>query len=282
MNTRHTVARARALARLEVQRVAETRRSFANWPLVLGQVGLQQVGRGTDAITFRTRTGLRVECPNRPGARVPVYEVFAEDWYQLPWFLDQLTDRPITVIDVGAHIGTFALHLAQVHPQATIHCFEPSPTTANFLRRNVELNGFADRIAVVESALSSERGEAQLSDNRSGSGHNRLVRLGGAKPGGHATTVTTVTFDEAVRSSVSLVDVVKIDCEGAEYDFVLGSSASSWTSVERVVLEYHQVEGRTWDELRDWFAAVGLHVVKHSSVVAGVGAAWLSRQPLPA
>ncbi len=263
----------------DVKRVAQSPVAFANWPRVLTDMARERFGGGPETLSFATRTGLRIDCPNQPGARVPIYEIFAEDCYRFEWFLGSLRERPIQVFDIGAHVGTFACRLAQVHPSATIHAYEPSPTTAKFLRKNVEQNGFADRIEVFETALAAATGFADLDDNGGGSGLNGLVSAGHGSTA-TSTRVQTVAFDEAVAGVGRPIDVVKMDCEGGEYDLVYGSSPQSWDSVQRVVLEYHAVPGQSWPELRSWFAERGLTVQAHAPANDRLGSAWLSREPL--
>ena len=50
--------------------------------------------------------------------------------------------------------------------------------------------------------------------------------------------------------------------------------------MQRVVLEYHDIPGESWADLRAWFAAVGLHLVAQKSERADLGLAWLSRAPV--
>jgi FkbM family methyltransferase len=264
----------------DVKRVAQSPAAFSNWPRVLSDMARERFGGGPETLSFATRTGLTIDCPNRPGARVPIYEIFAEDCYRFDWFLGALRDRPIHVLDIGGHIGTFACRLAQLHPSARIDSYEPSPTTAAFLRRNVERNGFADRISVVEAAIASTTGYAELDDNGAGSGLNGLVSAGHGSTA-TSTKVRTVAFDEVIAGIGAPVDVVKMDCEGGEYDLVYGSSPQNWESVQRVVLEYHSVPGQSWEELRSWFAERGLTVQAHVASGVGLGSAWLSREPLP-
>ncbi|PZS29897.1 MAG: hypothetical protein DLM58_14730 [Pseudonocardiales bacterium] len=261
------------------RRITQTPRTFSNWLPVLVDMARERVGRGSPTLTFSTRSGLRIDCPNRPGARVPIYEIFAEDCYRLDWFLGPLRQRPVQVIDIGGHVGTFSCRLAQLHPGASIMAFEPSPTSAQFLRRNVEQNGFGERVTVFEQALAATSGFAVFDDNGAGSGLNGLVSAGHASGAGTATKVETVAFDDAVATAPAPVTVVKIDCEGGEYDLVLGSSPTSWSTVQRVVIEYHPVDGHTWLELRDWFERCGLHVSAEKSS-NGYGCVWLSRETL--
>ena len=66
------------------------------------------------------------------------------------------------VIDGGAHIGFFTL-LASccVGPTGRVMAFEPSSTTAEILRANVQLNGRTN-ITIVEAALSDASGTGVL------------------------------------------------------------------------------------------------------------------------
>lgn len=272
------IERRRTLAH-GVKRVAQSPKAFANWPKVLADMALGSVGRGPQELSFATRAGLRIDCPNVPGARVPVYEIFAEDCYHLNWFLGDLRERPIRVIDIGGHVGTFSCRLAQVHPGASIEVFEPSPTTARFLRRNVQQNGFDGRITVYEKALAATNGFAELDDNGGGSGLNGLVSAGHGSVA-TATRVETVAFDDVVAGVDAPVDFLKIDCEGGEYDLIYNSTPANWASVQRVVIEYHEVPGQTWPRLRSWFEDQGLKVVHHQPSSEFLGSAWLSREPL--
>jgi FkbM family methyltransferase len=264
-------------ARYHARRLVQTPRTFANWPRLLAGMARQPFGKGPRELTFRTRDGVTITCPNEPGARVPVYEIFAEDCYQLAPFLGPLMNRPVQVIDVGGHIGTFSCRLTKLHPRASIMAYEPSAVTADYLRRNIAQNQVADRVQVFESALAATTGTAVFSDNGAGSGLNSLRSGHGSE--GVETEVPTVSFDEAVASAPAPIDVVKIDCEGGEYDLVLGSSADSWSSVQRVVVEFHPVPGHGWTELRERFEAVGLRV-QQESTLAGYGCVWLSREPV--
>lgn len=274
-----------ALVRYELRRVAQTRRAFANWPSLLrGMVG-DKLGRGPAELEFRTRRGVRINCPNVPGARLPLYEQYADDCYRLAELLAPLHDRPLQVFDIGAHIGSFATNVATRHPQARIECFEPSPQSAAYLRRNVEQNGLAGRVAVHQVALAAEEGSALLDDNDGGSVHNGLVRGEGRLVVGsdalaqrHTVEVPTTTFDKAVAAAPAHPQLVKMDCEGGEYALVYASDPQSWADVQAMVIEYHPVAGESWEELRDWLTGVGLRVVRHEAHHPGLGTAWLTRR----
>ena len=273
-------------ARYELRRVAQTPRTFVNWPTLLGQMLGERVGHGPERLEFVTRRGARLSCPNVPGARLPLYEQWADDSYQVAELLAPLQGRPIQVIDIGAHVGSFAINIATRHPQARVECYEPSAQSAEYLRGNIAANGLGDRVVAHEAALSDKEGTALLDDNDAGSVHNGLVQDDGRLVAGaeyldtrHRVAVRTTTFDAAVAAAPAPPDIVKMDCEGGEYALVYASSPQSWASVSRVVMEYHPVAGQSWDELRAWLANVGLKVARHHAIAPGLGTAWLVREP---
>ncbi|MCW2494340.1 FkbM family methyltransferase [Jatrophihabitans sp.] len=280
---------ARVILARNARRVQQTPGAFSNWSELLRGLAAEKVGRGPETLHFKTRTGLKIDTPNHPGARVPIYEIFAEDTYHLRWFVGGLGTGPINVLDIGGHVGTFSCQFASEYPQASIWVYEPSAKSAEFLRGNVADNGFSDRIHVTQAAVARSTGVAVFDDNNAGSGHNglvagkrRLIDEDHNPASGRLVEVATVALDEAIAAAGGTIDVIKVDSEGAEYDMIYGSDPSSWASVKRLVLEYHDVEGQSWEELQAWLGKVGLTVVKQDPKTARLGTAWLSRDPLPA
>ncbi len=272
----------------DIKRVAQTPRTFRNWPTLLAQMVGEKLHRGTDTLTFVTRSGVRLTTPNVPGARLPMYEQFADDTYELDWVLGPRDAGPVQILDVGAHVGAFATNAANARPDVRVECYEPSPSSAAYLRRNVAENGLDDRIQVHEAALAATAGTASLDDNSSGSVHNglvqgdeRLVHGDDSPETRHVIEVKTTTFDDAVATAPAPFTVVKMDCEGGEYQLVYASSEDNWSSVQRIVMEFHPVAGESWAQLRGWFEAIGFQVVREKldDEAPGLGSAWLERVP---
>jgi len=258
---------------LAARRVRQTF-SFANGPQILWDLAAGRTPWGPEDLRFTTRAGVTIVCPNVPGARVPVYELFVEDAYRL----DDLTrglPSDFTTLDIGGQVGCFSTALAKHSPKARIHAYEASPTTASWLLRNVEGNGIADRVTVHNVALSDHRGTLTFADNGSGSGQNGLTA-----PEGTTTEIEVpcVTFADAVAEAGGRVDLVKLDTEGAEYDIVLSGSPADWAGVQRMVLEYHPVQGHSWSELEAFLATAGLTATRHEEAGVGLGTVWLSRE----
>lgn len=230
-------------------------------------------------MTFRTKTGLTIYAPNVAGARFPVYEINADDVYRLDELLDGL--RPdLVAVDIGAHIGSFSTAVCAAVPGATVHAYEASPSTADWLERNVAANDLDKRLVVHRRAVSDHEGSLEIIDNGQASAHNGLTAPDGS---GTVVSVPCVTFADIHAATGGRIDVIKSDAEGAEYGVILTSDPAHWASVQRVVMEYHPVEGYSLDDLIAFLRAVGLDLVRHEPASRpGLGNAWFSRAAVPA
>ena len=137
------------------------------------------------------------------------------------------------VLDVGAHVGFYALLAAHANPSARVLAFEPLPSAAARLRRNVAENRLAN-VEVFECALGDEGGTASLFHGPEGAGgiptssglSGEFFELPyfaerGVAP---ATEVAVKTMDEVAREqSLERVDLIKIDTETTEPAVLAGA-----------------------------------------------------------
>lgn len=258
------------------RRVRQTLSGFDGGSRLVLDMLRQTVSGKPEELTFQTKDGASITVPNRPGARVPVYEIFVEDEYRLGWFTDDLAPDAVA-LDVGAHIGCFSVAFALRHPGARVDAFEASPSTSVYLERNIADNNLGGRVHGNNLAVQAVAGQLELADNGAASGHNGVLHLG---EGGRTVTVPSVAMSDALTRSGRTADLVKMDTEGGEYDMVLGSDPKDWAGVRRVVLEYHNLPGHSWQQLETFFAEAGLQVVHRQPFSEGLGMAWLSRDPL--
>lgn len=132
--------------------------------------------------------------------------------YRFPdivWPLLQGTGRGTTVLDLGAHLGTFALPAAALGYRVV--AVEASPTSAALLRAAVAANGFG-QVEVVEAAVWSRSGTMEFVEDGP---YGHLAT--DADGDGRTAKVATVTVDElAERLGLQDVSLIKIDIEGAE------------------------------------------------------------------
>lgn len=179
-------------------------------------------------------------------------EVLTSDCYWTSCF-GRWRDGSQVIVDVGAHIGSFAWLWHQRDPTARIVCVEACLDNIEILTANV--GEFAQ---VVHAACTYEPGE--------------LALLNSVKPGGTATGGSTVipatefqgvgtyghlywrdsrplpkfTLEDAMQlAGDDRIDLLKVDCEGGEFSIL---EHGPLDRVAMVVGEYH---GRArWDQFR--------------------------------
>lgn len=127
-------------------------------------------------------------------------------------------------VDAGANIGYFSLLLAQrVAPSGKVIAIEAAPDTARQLRANLELNGTAGIVEVVEAACAPEKGETTFYLHPSVDGWSRLSPPAkGSRDRFYMgktwipVTVAADTLTSIVGAEASRVSFIKLDIEGAE------------------------------------------------------------------
>lgn len=246
-----------------------------NGPEVLAQIMLANTRLGRPEIRLQLRNGLTVITSNSDGARVPIYEIFAEDSYELDHLMAGLPPNPV-ILDIGGQIGAFSLAVASHDPQARVHVYEASPVSAKFIRRNIEENALSHRITLHDCALAGERGTISFLDSGTANGLNGVTVPGWV--GATTIQVRAETFGDDIRSAGVAANLVKVDVEGAEYGIILNSDPGDWKEVKRVVLEYHPVDGHGVDDLIGFFKTAGLVPEKQvPGRSEGLGLLWLIR-----
>lgn len=143
-----------------------------------------------------------------------------------------------TMLDLGAHVGTYALHAARaVGASGAVVAFEPVPTNAARLRENVALNGFT-QVEVIEAAVSDAAGRATFSavDVAGESGWGSLVI--DASDVTRALDVEVVTLDAfAAARGLARVDLIKLDIQGSELQALRGAEQMLRTSRPAILCE---------------------------------------------
>lgn len=252
-----------------------------NWANIITTVALGKIPRFESvlpaSIEVRSRGGLSLSSPRTTHQSGPLFELIADDVYrlkELPWDADRL--QSLSVLDIGAHVGAFAVMMAVRYPAARISCFEPSPVAASYLDLNLEKNELVGRISCYRAAVAARPGSRQLLSNGPASAESTLLRAL-SPPNAVGIQVNVIDFATAVALS-GPPDLIKLDCEGSEYEIILETHDELWKSVRCVLLEYHAVPGYSWARLEQRLGGLGLRCTWHEpSRRIGQGIAMLLR-----
>ena len=153
--------------------------------------------------------------------------------------LDKIELKPGDgVIDVGAQVGAVSIYLAKRQPLARIYAFEPVPANFKRLMRNLKANG-VENVTAIHKAVTGDGRDLVLHltmDVNSG-GNSAFGK------GWKTITVPSTTLADFVRVlHIDRIKLLKLDCEGSEYEIV-ESSLEMLDRVDVVRGEMHVGEG---------------------------------------
>lgn len=168
------------------------------------------------------------------------------------WLLGRLAAlNPQVVFDVGANVGDWSLRAARLLPGATIHAFEPVPTTFEILARR--LGPLGPRVHANPFGLSDKDGEIALNVIEGDSTLSSFVSLHEGRQQRVACAVRAGDAYLAERG-VGRIDLLKIDVEGAEPLVLAGlARALGEGRIDAIQFEYGQANILTKFLLRDFY-----------------------------
>lgn len=164
----------------------------------------------------------------------------------------QLLGPAQVFVDVGAHIGYFAL-LAAKYAQH-VYAFEPSSNTYAYLRRNTSINSkLTDKMDCYMMALSDTPGTLTLYSSRSEPSLASLQPINTAD--GIREVVSVDTLDHVLADIP--IAFLKIDVEGAEMNVLMGARRHIAENRPIVVCElfeaFQQRFGHSCQDISDFF-----------------------------
>ena len=196
---------------------------------------LYRKGEGTAVL--RTHDGLSITIrQNLWDARV-VREIF----FVRP-YMRHIALRPNpTVVDVGGYIGDFSLYAAKYLEASRVIVYEPTAENFAILTQNIDANGYGDRIIAVNKAVSdSDQVTLNIRTLDSGEVHVSAYWYRDSPQ----RQVQAVTLPDLLEAhELEFVDLVKIDCEGGEYDILPAVPQQVLDRIRNIVFEYHRFEG---------------------------------------
>lgn len=147
----------------------------------------------------------------------------------------QIVQEGMTVVDIGANIGYYALQVAErVGSKGHVIAFEPAPRAYALLRQNIEQNHL-NNIHALPYAIGDFRGEMDFFLYEQ-SNWNSFVKHG--TPIGKLS-VAVYPLDEILPHLSGRVDLIRMDIEGYEVQAVRGMENTLRRHKPIVCLELH-------------------------------------------
>src|SRR5262245_37112358 len=213
-------------------------RTLKNWPTYYAESwGWVR----SPTVVYRLRNGLSFEARPRTLDTAVLKDVLVRRVYERPGFTIAPGD---TVLDIGAHVGFFAASAARIGPGVRVLAFEPHPENFSLLTANLSRNGLSNVLA-IRTGVAAASGVRSLNLPANPAGHS----LHFVEAGQSSLSVKTASLDDIVRQhALSEVDLLKLDCEGAEHDILEHAMPDPLSRVRRIAMEVHTVDAERTPE----------------------------------
>lgn len=240
-----------------VTRAREVVRFYQNWPLAfLCYFGLLR----NREVIYTLRNGIRFMVrASDLEAVAAINDVWLRQIYTP--LRDEIRSG-YTIVDIGAHIGTFSVFASTCAEQVTVYSYEPSEEKFYFLIKNIRLNRL-NNIKAFQLAVSRRGDKVKLYIDKTHSTlHSSTI------PKRFYEEVNSTTLEEVLDNNrIETCDLLKMDCEGAEYEILFSAPKNTLMRIENISLEYHDMPTYHVDDLKEYLVNMGFEV-------------WLGRTPI--
>lgn len=228
-----------------------------------------------DKFRDRGRTLHFATKPNKLGFEVPasLYQIFKEifmaDVYNIEALRRVLPDDPL-VIDIGANAGFFDILLLSKTKNAQIYAYEPLSSNIERMRsvalsnRRFNKSVIINPFAVTGTPCGMLRLYAQdTEDNQVVASSFKGFDIGNTKE----LWIPAISLAEIMAGMPRVkIDLLKMDCEGSEYDIILNTPPDIIRRIERMLIEVHDIDSQFNIRTFSQYLSVLGYDVKYTSI----------------
>ncbi|MBI3675225.1 MAG: FkbM family methyltransferase [Proteobacteria bacterium] len=184
---------------------------------------------------LRLKDGTSISAPSHE----PIPEILREIWIDRCYAprtgaLEAL--GPGVIVDIGAHVGLFTLWAKSVWPSARVVALEPSHTMFSYLARNIADNALQDVVPIQVGCAGKNELRPLYAGGHEGA-NTMYIRDGIV---GLKHDIQVWSLDHLFQKmNITNCPLLKLDCEGAEYEILFNASDETLSNIANITMEYH-------------------------------------------
>lgn len=200
--------------------------------------------------------GLRWKCRKKLCDGDTIRSIIDGKEYDLP--PEDCFNPPNVVFDLGSYIGGYAIWGVTRWNDCNAIAVEPLPENVTLIKENVEQNGLKEKIVVLQGAVGngdSIKMEYPDPNGEGGYTHQFIGSASNLEKRDLRIYVPQVTLeqllymsDDRFGTSGRQIHCMKLDVEGREYEFFVGSKAEDLQRINWIVGEYHHGDTKEIDD----------------------------------
>ncbi|CAN5312595.1 FkbM family methyltransferase [soil metagenome] len=199
-----------------------------NWNEILSSKFTQSV-----LLTIKLRNGVVLDSPEEASLNFLFHEIWLDEVYA-PKDYDIKSNN--IVFDIGGNIGVFAFYAATKASNVKVYSYEPFPQNAKFFEQNLNKSRL-NNVTLYNQAVAGESTQRKLHVHESWIKHS----LTEDSLDSNSISVDCVSLNQALENFAEC-DLLKLDCEGSEYEILYASSTETLGKIKRIVGEYHNLD----------------------------------------
>ena len=193
-----------------------------NWPLFI----LNYTGFIDRPATYFFRNGTKLKT-NSAVDTATITVIFIKKNY------GTIPDNAV-IVDIGANIGVFSIY-AVYGKNNKIFAYEPAPENFKLLQENISLNKLDGKVKLFNLGVGARSGSRPLYLSAS-----PLHSFYAAAENQRAIEVNCITLgDIFTQNGLDRIDLLKLDCEGAEFEILYNTSDEYFKKIKEIRMEYH-------------------------------------------
>lgn len=158
------------------------------------------------------------------------HEIFVDNCYDI----EINNDRKLTIIDIGANTGLFALRAKQIWPDSYLICFEPHPNNYEQLKTNLRISA-TNNVITINKGLGQKSRKAKMYIHPKNLGAHSIFPQGRDRK---SIEIELIDLVSALNyTPEGQCDLLKLDCEGAEYEIIKSLTFELAKNIKRIIYE---------------------------------------------
>lgn len=207
-----------------------------NWPSFL----LNYTGLKTKPFTYILRNGTKIKIKDSLSATTIAVIFIKKDYGNV--------DDNSVIIDIGANIGVYSIFAAQ-SKNTIVYAYEPMSNNFNLLRENIKFNKLEKNIFPFDLAIGARKGKRRLylgaspfhsfypiNETPFNSSYEDYSKYKDQK----YIEVNCISLKDVFEENkIDRCDILKMDCEGAEFEILYNLPDEYFKKIKEIRLEYH-------------------------------------------
>lgn len=172
-------------------------------------------------------------------------EIFMSDVYDIDALCKVLPSNPV-ILDIGANVGFFDVILLSKINVSRIFAYEPVTVNSNKFQEIINDNDILKQKVSLYTMAVTGKPVDKLELHIQGDNENTVdASVLSEFKKDHNTTITVpcITLGEILqKNNLSKVDLLKMDCEGSEYDIMYNTDPELIKRITKMVIEVHDID----------------------------------------